>query len=146
MTTNVTVELTAHADELEDLADRLYGSEWAKRRHLSIHSVPEDRTRAALTLTLDEDDPLDVAATVALSEVSALGLTPYAVTVLPTDEFDSRADALSEWLSVPQAASALGISQQRVRQLLDEGKLDGQKVGRDWNVSALSVRSRLAAQ
>jgi hypothetical protein len=35
------------------------------------------------------------------------------------------------------------VSQQRVRQLLDGGKLSGMKVGRDWLVSRVSVQQRL---
>ena len=144
-TYNVTVELEAHADQADDLADRLYGSAWAQRTGLAIHSVFEDRNRAALTMTYEDYD-LREAVAAALEDVEALGLVPYAATALPTDEFDRRAGGDSEWLSVPQAAGALGISQQRVRQLLDEKKLDGRKVGRDWNVAAQSVRDRLAAQ
>jgi excisionase family DNA binding protein len=42
-------------------------------------------------------------------------------------------------LSVAEAASRLGLDGSRVRQLLRSGALPGQKVGRDWVVSAEAV-------
>jgi excisionase family DNA binding protein len=82
------------------------------------------------------------------SEVSALNedlpdVLPEGVDVLGLTATASAAD--SEYLSVPETAKRLDISQQRVRQLLDEGKLTGQKIGRDWNVAARSVQDRLDA-
>jgi excisionase family DNA binding protein len=49
-------------------------------------------------------------------------------------------------VSVPEAANILGVGQQRVRQLLDRGKLSGRRVGRDWVVSRASVEERKAEQ
>ena len=49
-------------------------------------------------------------------------------------------------VSVPEAANILGVGQQRVRQLLDRGKLSGKRVGRDWVVSRESVERRKAEQ
>jgi excisionase family DNA binding protein len=42
-------------------------------------------------------------------------------------------------MSTNEAATALGVSPARVRQLLAEGGLDGVKAGRDWLVSRASV-------
>jgi excisionase family DNA binding protein len=36
--------------------------------------------------------------------------------------------------TVIEAAEILGISGRRVRKLLEEGRIDGEKVGRDWLV------------
>jgi excisionase family DNA binding protein len=44
-------------------------------------------------------------------------------------------------LSVAEAASALGVDDSRVRQMLRAGTLDGRHVGRSWVVSADSVSS-----
>lgn len=48
---------------------------------------------------------------------------------------------INDAMSVPEAAEALGFSQQRIRQMLaeDPPKLDGLKFGRDWLVSRESV-------
>ena len=47
-------------------------------------------------------------------------------------------------LSVSQSAEILGISSSRVRKLLDDGLLEGQKVGRVWVIREESVYNRLA--
>ncbi|MGI6221360.1 MAG: helix-turn-helix domain-containing protein [Coriobacteriales bacterium] len=46
-------------------------------------------------------------------------------------------------LSVHSAAKVLGVSESRVRALLKEGKLEGEKLGRAWMVREDSVASRL---
>jgi excisionase family DNA binding protein len=49
------------------------------------------------------------------------------------------------YVGVPEAAEMLGISQQRVRQLLGQPDgLTGHKPGRDWLVSRKSIEARLA--
>ena len=47
-------------------------------------------------------------------------------------------------LSVSQSAEILGVSTSRVRKLLDDGLLEGRKVGRVWAVYEESVYGRLA--
>lgn len=47
-------------------------------------------------------------------------------------------------LSTKQAAEQLGISQTRVRELLNSGALHGEKIGRSWSVYESSVRERKA--
>lgn len=47
-------------------------------------------------------------------------------------------------LSVSQSAKILGVSTSRVRKLLDDGLLEGRKVGRVWAVHEESVYGRLA--
>lgn len=47
-------------------------------------------------------------------------------------------------MSVPDAAKELGVSEQRVRQLLRDKKLEGSQPGRDWVVKARSVADRKA--
>jgi excisionase family DNA binding protein len=46
------------------------------------------------------------------------------------------------WLSVAEAAQRLGISVQRVRQLLHAGELDGRKGPGGWIVAENAVRTR----
>lgn len=47
-------------------------------------------------------------------------------------------------LSTKQAAEELGITQTRVRELLNSGALQGEKLGRSWAVFESSVRERRA--
>lgn len=47
-------------------------------------------------------------------------------------------------MTTTEAAAALGISPQRVWALLRTGKLEGRKVGRDWQVDEESVQRRRA--
>jgi excisionase family DNA binding protein len=72
----------------------------------------------------------------------------FALSVLPTEEHERRTATvhLAVVVSVPEAAAMLGVGQQRVRQLLDRGKLAGKRVGRDWVVSRAAVEERKAAQ
>lgn len=46
-------------------------------------------------------------------------------------------------ITVQQAADALGVSSARVKQLLDQGKLRGDKVGRIWLVQAASLNREI---
>ncbi len=38
------------------------------------------------------------------------------------------------WMSTAQAAAALGVSPNRIRQLLGTGQLPGSRIGRDWAI------------
>lgn len=48
----------------------------------------------------------------------------------------------NEWLSVQEAAKALGVNDSRVRQLCRGGDLEARKVGTVWIVSAEAVKER----
>jgi excisionase family DNA binding protein len=48
------------------------------------------------------------------------------------------------YMSVKEAADALGVTRGRVNQLIDAGLLRAEKVGRAWIVDAESVRARAA--
>jgi excisionase family DNA binding protein len=105
--------------------------------------------RPAVTVVVQATTPwqaIDVAS-------DALDVLPgeavdFALTVLPTEEHERRTATvhLAVVVSVPEAANILGVGQQRVRQLLDRGKLSGRRVGRDWVVSRASVEERKAEQ
>jgi len=63
---------------------------------------------------------------------TGVGTMPTFVAVMTEDEFDQREsfDRIPDLLTPPQAADILGVSQQRVRQMIDEGKfLSAQRVG-----------------
>ena len=44
-----------------------------------------------------------------------------------------------QFLSATQAASELGVSPGRIRQLLEAGQLPGTKIGRDWLIRRAHV-------
>jgi len=44
--------------------------------------------------------------------------------------------------SVKEAAGKLGISERRVRQLLEGGRIQGKKLGRDWVVLSLDYKRK----
>lgn len=46
-------------------------------------------------------------------------------------------------MSTIEAAEALGLTRERVRQLVSEGHLAGEKLGRDWRVETGSVENFL---
>jgi len=48
-------------------------------------------------------------------------------------------------MTVPEAQAVLGVSRQRVYQLINWGRLDGEKVGNTYRVKRDSVNLRLAA-
>ena len=44
--------------------------------------------------------------------------------------------------SVKEAAIRLGVSDRRVRKLLEEGRIKGKKLGRDWVVLSLDYKRK----
>ena len=44
--------------------------------------------------------------------------------------------------SVKEAATKLGVSDRRVRKLLEEGRIKGRKIGRDWVVLDLGYKRK----
>jgi excisionase family DNA binding protein len=44
--------------------------------------------------------------------------------------------------SVSEAAPKIGISERRLRQLLEEGRIEGKKLGRDWVVLSLDYKRK----
>lgn len=72
---------------------------------------------------------------------------PIRFEVLPTAVFDQRSQESegSGLVSVTEASTQLGVSRQRVLQMIDEGKLQAERVGRSWNISATSLAWHLQA-
>jgi excisionase family DNA binding protein len=136
---NVTVELDTQRPP-DDFEDQLPDTQWAAVLHQSEHG------RVAVTLTLTAANVADAAASGLFLVQGWLSTPAYSVEALPTDEFDRRADAVGVpvLLTTGQASDALGVSEQRVRQLLDAGRLTGRKLGREWLVDLKSVQDRRA--
>ncbi len=49
----------------------------------------------------------------------------------------------SEWLTTPQAEKAADLDKGYIARLCREGKIEGQRVGRDWIVSRASLLAYL---
>ena len=56
----------------------------------------------------------------------------------------TRQEWESSIISLTEAADMLGVTRQRVHVLLNNGQIDGFKVGNTWNVYRYSVEKRLA--
>lgn len=99
--------------------------------------------RVELILTLPADNLRQAAAT-AVAIAQSAGHTPFSIEAMPTAEFDRRIEALEipPLLSVPEAAEALGVSRQRVLQLVNGGQLDAVKIGDTWAILRASVTAR----
>lgn len=50
-------------------------------------------------------------------------------------------DSMAQWVTVRQAADLIGISTQRIRLLLQEGGMDGIKIGYSWLVRRESAEA-----
>jgi excisionase family DNA binding protein len=44
--------------------------------------------------------------------------------------------------STKEAATKLGLSQDHIRRLLEQGRIEGKKVGRDWVVLSLDYKRK----
>lgn len=80
-----------------------------------------------------------------------LAMQPFhRCSLIPSEDalayFSDNADELPDergMYDVNEAAGMLGISRQRVHQLIQDGKLDGRKVGKTWYVYRHSVENRM---
>lgn len=145
---NVTVELDTELDE--DAVDAVLSVLEDVALHPAAHAG-EHFGGTAFTVTIDELEHGELDEAVARA-VAAVGIEVHpaasvrTVVAMTAEDYDRRGDVDGPVLSVPQAATALKVSEQRVRQLLVEGKLEGEKVGRDWVVSARGVQDRLGGR
>lgn len=110
-------------DEIDTAMDALAG--YAPSLSVSPHGY-----RAA-RITFPADT-IGQAATTALAVVQqALDGTVVRLELMTEDEADIREGTaeLPELIGVPEAAQILGVSPQRVRQMIDEGKIAAHRVG-----------------
>lgn len=130
-------------DQVDELMDQLaphHGTLGASLlSHLAITiSYPAEDLRQALV----------TGEAIVTRALEAAGLTCQltAGEVMTSAEFDQRQgmEPLPELLSVTQAASVMGITGARVRQLLDAGQLVGAKIGATWAVPKRVAEARAA--
>lgn len=87
---------------------------------------------------------LDQAATTALAVAQlAAQATPRRLEVMTEEEFNARQgfEALPDLIGATEAARLLGVTRQRVQQLVDTGKLPAQLIGRSLVLSRATVQS-----
>ena len=101
--------------------------------------------RTELVVRVTADDPVDALARVEYM-IDGQPLTVATLRVMPHREFrpdEDGAEPLPVFLTVPDAATRLDISQQRVRQLIESGHgLRATKVGRDWLIPESDIERR----
>lgn len=138
---NAVVEVT-YKGKIEDAADvlitALEGYSPATSRSLLgrlevIISVPAESLRQAVTTAL------------ALVETAA-ARPALSVEVLLTDDFDrlNGLEPVPQLVSVTEAAGILGVSRQRVHELVETGMLPAQKVGNAVVLHRAAVEARAA--
>lgn len=137
---NATVELdTAHTDRnSDDLVDALAGHGYSPAAGTSPFG------RLELVITLPADSVRQAAVTALAIVEQAAGVPARSVEVLTTADFDRRhgLDPVPDLVGVTEAAQLLGVSRQRVLQMVEEGKLPAQRVGEKQTV----VLSRAAVE
>ncbi|WP_375479668.1 helix-turn-helix domain-containing protein [uncultured Jatrophihabitans sp.] len=104
-----------------------------------------DRGLSELVITFPAKDMSQAVTTGWRLLLSAAGaLEPGSFRVLPTDDYDREVEAvdlapLPSLASVSEAAEIIGVSRQRVQQLIDAGQLRAVKAGSTWAVPRLEV-------
>jgi excisionase family DNA binding protein len=138
---NVRAELATRRQDLDDdLIDALTGYSPAVGR--------SDRGRVEVIITVPADT-LRQAVTTALPLLEQAGNSGViALEVMSTAEFDARlgVEPLPDLVSGPEAATILGVSRQRVLQMVEEGKLPGTLVGRSIVIPRAAVHAYQAMQ
>ena len=133
---NISIELPIRKfddDTLDNLMDQF------EEYHPAIAASPLGWAEAIITV---EAETLRQALVTALA---VAGGQVVSITGMTTEEFDRRpadVERIPELLSVGQAASALGISAQAVRQKLAAGALAGTKVDGTWWLPAAAITPR----
>lgn len=121
----------------------------ALTRDLDVHGGIVARSlagRVQVVMTVHAED-LRAATQTALAIVIAAVRRPVGIEVVPEEDYDRRADAVTipALVSVPEAAAMLGRSRQHALELAKSGKLDAVKVGDSWVISRRSVVDRASS-
>lgn len=87
---------------------------------------------------------LNQAATTALATVQVATLaSPFRLEVMTEDEFNARQGfvEMPDLIGAAEAGQLLGVTRQRVQQLVDQGKLPGRLIGRSLVFSRAEVQA-----
>lgn len=133
-----TVEVAAKNSDIH------HALEVVKHHHGSVGQSIRGNDQAIISLPAESMVQACAAALAIIGQ--ALPAEPIACEVLTTAEHDARmgwpAAATADVVSVTEAAELLGVSRQRVLQLLEAHDLPGTKVGRGWTIPRSAVEAR----
>jgi len=141
---NAAVEVAIKASEAERRADELMDALAAY--HVAVGSSPRGWLEARISVPAET---LVQATTTALAVVeSATGAGAIACEVMTEEEFAARDgfEVVPDLLGVTEAAEALGVTRQRIDQLVHAGKLQSIRVGARGRGYTRSSVEALAAQ
>jgi len=129
----------ADADAVDTLHDALAAY------HPSISMSPHGWT--TITITVPAENLTQAAQTAAAVTEKAAG-DLVSLTVMTEQERDQRIgfQTVPELVGVAEAATMLGVSPQRVRQMIDEGKLSAHRIGERGIALVRTEIKRKAAQ
>ena len=133
------IETTARGLGDEAIADALAKlAEW----HVVMHQA--DSGAEAITLILPAES-LEQATSAALALVGRAGFTGAVVTVMSEELRDKRQgwEPIPALLGVTEAAATLGVTRQRVLQMISSGSLPATRVGNGWAIQAAAVSGKL---
>lgn len=100
--------------------------------------------RPEVTITLPAESLRQALATALAVVENAAGKPAQSVEVMPTDDFDRRngLEPMPELVSVTESAAMLGVSRQRVLQLVESSTIPAFKVGSTMVLQRAAVEAR----
>jgi hypothetical protein len=123
----------------------LIAQDWVRRRRAADGEPPLSSVlREALELAALGAPRLAVCFPQLLHAIgppAAYRIKVQAIALAASEEAQAAAEE-ARWLTTAQAAAALGITSNGVRDLLRRGRLDGRRRECGWRVDAASVQSR----
>ncbi|GAB3884699.1 helix-turn-helix domain-containing protein [Terrabacter terrigena] len=139
MSTHYVVELELDTKPAEAVVSRAL--DLLEAYHPAAAESPAGLLEVAITLPADD---LRQAVTTALALARPIAGV-VAVSALPEAVRDRRQgwDVVDELVGVSQAGEILGVSRQRVLQIINEGKLPNRKVGREYAIPRAAVEALL---
>ncbi|WP_139263553.1 helix-turn-helix domain-containing protein [Geodermatophilus africanus] len=107
--------------------------------HPEVGLTLQGRAEVVITVVGESLRQALITAMAVVSEASEAEI--FAVEIMPTEEFEGRRrlERVPHLLSVSEAAVALGISPQAIRQRLDIGTIAGTKIGSTWAIPQAEV-------
>jgi excisionase family DNA binding protein len=113
--------------------------------HAAVGHSP--RGYVDVQITLPAEDLARAASTALAIAAPVVNAQPIRVEAMTEAEFDARLGEvpMPELVGVTDAAEMLGVSRQRVLQMVDEGKLAGTRIGKSIALARDEVLARSAA-
>lgn len=102
---------------------------------------PSDRGWSSARISLPAENAAQACATACAVVADALGAPVVAIAVMTEAETAAREGwvPLPDLVGVTEAAQSLGVTRQRVLQMIREGKLPASRVGNGWAIPATAI-------